>query len=185
MASCQLRYVVPSTQCLITRHIVNAVSAAMTTALASACSSSCISRPRIGARVISTADIDNDEFSCCTFACSHWSHLQLSMFLYSKPTSCAHFRYLMHKLPYWSLTVCCSLCLKMYHSNMPHLILMQEVCAQCVHLCMFCSSFPTFCCCYAGADVVSGVTQAGSNAKPSRVAQLHICFRQLASWPIF
>ena len=117
MASCQLRYVVPSTQCLITRHIVSAISAAMTTALASACSSSCISRPRIGARVISTADIDNDEFSCCTFACSHWSHLQLSMFLYSKPTSGAHLRYLMHKLPYWSLTLCCSLCLKMHHST--------------------------------------------------------------------
>ena len=89
MASCQLRYVVPSTQCLITRHIVNAISAAMTTALASACSSSCISRPRIGARVISTADIDNDEFSCCTSACSHWSHLQLSMFLLKNNLRCS------------------------------------------------------------------------------------------------
>ncbi len=138
MASCQLRYVVPLTQCLIARTQCKYYKCSN-----SDCPGQCLQQQlhqqaKIWCQVISMDDINNDEFSCCTFASSHWSHLQLT-----NRTSDAPFRYVMHKLPCWSLTLCCCPRLTTHRSNIRHLIHMQEICAQCVHLCMFCSYPPS------------------------------------------
>jgi len=145
MASCQLRYVVPLTQCLIAKTHCKCCKCSNADCPGRCLQQQLHQQAKIWCQVISTDDTDNDQFSYVTFARSHWSHLQLSMFLYSNRNSDAHFIYMMHKLPYWSLTLCCCPRLKIRPSNILHVIHMQEVCARHVHLCMFCSSLPTFC----------------------------------------